>query len=1752
MKKITNALIIRLIAFLFFAIPFASSGSTPLSGTYTINPSGSGTSNYTSFHSAVTALIDSGGISGPVVFNVANGTYSDQIKIGSIPGVSSVNTITFQSASGDSSKVILTSASSTSSTSNYTIYLSKASYVSFKKITIRRTGSGTYAAVIMIDGNSKSDSFYHNRLIGLKNATGGSTQSVVLSANADDSGMAFLNNIVKGGDNGFYLNGSNISALEYGTVVKGNIIDSCYSGGIYLGYEEAPLIESNTITNVLYSFGYGMSFNYIYDGAQIIKNKIYLTQGYGMYGMYGFNVGHAKDTPVIANNFISMKGSGCYGAILNYYSTCQNYYYNNIDLTSTSASCYAVFLYSMTGSPNFIDNNIVGDGPLFYISGALGKSNYNNLYPTSSSGIGYYGSTTCAKLSDWQKATKQDSKSLSVDPKYISWNDLHTPLSLKIYHKGTPISGITDDIDGNKRDPHTPDIGADEFVLAALDAGISAIDTPYGNYCSGTQDIVVTLINGGTTILTTDSIAWSVNGVAQPTYGWAGSLASSGKTLVKIGSYTFTAPNIYNLKVFSFSPDTGKDGFPGNDTAWQSNLQSGMSGTYTIGGAGADFGSFTAAISELTSRGICGSVIFNVADSTYKEQIAIGNIAGASPTSTITFQSKSGDSSKVILTYPSSNSAINTNYTLLLNGASDIVFNKITIQRTGSGTYGAVIQVYGNSHNNSLTRNRLIGEKLVTAGSGSNTQAIIYSAQDNDSNNNFIQNSFKYGDYYMYWLGNAGSNESNNLIKDNLMDSALDEGIYTGNEYALTLAGNYITNIISSSGYGFYLYGTYASNFLKNQIYMSNGGIGILLYNFSSSSSTDSSLFANNMVSLGGSSSYGLYVYVSSPSYVNFYYNSVLLDVNNNNLSYAADYNGSGHNINNVDNILDNRGKGFAISADTGTFGYSNYNDLYTNGSALGYYESNTASSLTGWQKASGMDANSRIIDAPFIGTKNLHLKVYKLNYGIPIASVLDDVDGDLRGRSHTEIGADAMTPVSLDAGIETIDSPSSFICSGSQNIIVTLENFGTTDLTSVIIDWSVNGSLQTPYYWTGSLAYGNTINLNIGSYTFGKGSSYTIVAYTDSPNVGIDGYNANDTAYDNNIGTALSGTYTIGGPGADYANFTAAIADLNNNGICGSVIFNVADSTYTEQVAINTIKNSSSTNTITFQSRSGDSSKVVLTYPSSSTSMANNYVLRLNGASYVTFSKITIKSTGTGSYGVPLEIIGGSYNNTFSHNALIGETGSPSIYTQAVVSSTSGTDTANQFIQNLVKYGSYGFFWTLRGNYETDNVIKDNIIDSPYFIGISVAYQDSITILNNKISGIGSSSGTGISMSYFHNSAVLKNIIYMPDGEYGIYVITNNTGPVDTTYFANNMIYMGGSTCYGIYAYYTPGSILNFYYNSVLLGSNTGATSIAGNFLYTSAIAINNIFDNRGKGYAIGGYNRYLINSDYNDLYTNGSYLGTFTGVSQADLSDWQSTTSFDYHSLNSDAPFTSNSNLRLKTNALKGALPLPTVTDDIDGTPRGSAPNMGANEFQPLSNDIGVAAIFSPNSIMCGDSSSTVSIVISNFGINNETAFPIYFSLNGNTPFSYSYSKTLSAGASDTVTFGSTVNTYSGGSFNLKAYTSLSSDQDRNNDTIISNINIIPASALSSKFDGYLCDTGSVKLVAKGMGNYLISWYDSNASTAPVIATGDTFLHLPLPHQRHFMLCPLPREFSIQGFRKLPEHLAIITVMMGFILMR
>jgi hypothetical protein len=117
--------------------------------------------------------------------------------------------------------------------------------------------------------------------------------------------------------------------------------------------------------------------------------------------------------------------------------------------------------------------------------------------------------------------------------------------------------------------------------------------------------------------------------------------------------------------------------------------------------------------------------------------------------------------------------------------------------------------------------------------------------------------------------------------------------------------------------------------------------------------------------------------------------------------------------------------------------------------------------------------------------------------------------------------------------------------------------------LTSAKINWSVNTNLQTAYSWSGNLAEGANLEVDIGDYDFQNGSAFIIKVWTSEPNNLTDCNHKNDTIYSDELAGPLCGTFTVGGNSPDFVSFSEVAEVLNSAGIYCPVTFLVRDGTY-------------------------------------------------------------------------------------------------------------------------------------------------------------------------------------------------------------------------------------------------------------------------------------------------------------------------------------------------------------------------------------------------------------------------------------------------------------------------------------------------------------------------------------------------------------------------------------------------------------
>jgi len=1673
-----------------------------LSGTFTI---GGTTPDYANFTSAITAL-NTRGVCGPVTFKVRDGVYNEGITLTGISGASFANRVTFTSQSNDSSKVTLNYTTSTSTNTLGVVNIFSTSYLTIKNMTIYANATGNYCTGVVLAGGSNYDSISHCVIrmgSGITYPYGIYMYYYYGSSYYSNHSNVIDGNFIRRPYYGVYAycyTGTYPYTADSNKIIN-NIFDSTSSTyGIYGYYNNAMVVSGNTFRNTVATQFYGI-YDYAYYtaiGLNFNNNKLYSPNSYG-YGVYSIYNGYGTtqtDVLRIYNNMISYgaANNGTTYGIYPYYSYNYACYNNSVSISGTNT--VSAPMYPTYTSGDTVKNNIFanfGGGYAYYnLYGSPSIVNYNDLWTTGSV-IGNNSGTTYASFSAWKSGTGYEANGVNVDPKFYDNNT-------NLHAKAAGINNVANswayfagkkDIDGDTRSASTPDMGADEFTPPAADAGLTSIDSPSAFCSSYSGNLVFKLKNYGTSSLTSVDIVYSINGGTPSTYSWSGSgLAQNATVQVAVGAVSFGSTNT-TVKAWVVNPNGVTDGDASNDTVQDNSIQPSISGVKTIGGTSPDYATVTAALAALNTKGVCGPTTFLIRPGSYSGQYNIGAIQGASAVNTITFKSSTGVNTDVTLKYPALGTAT-SNYVVNLNGAQYFTFKNLTITRILSNTYSQVVLLNNGASNDSFVNCRIIGEN-IGATYVANKPCINVDPLTKSCNNLvFTGNTIRYGGDGLFIAQNTFTTDyhAGVVVTNNTVDSACRYGMIVQLCYQPTVSGNTISNLQQNTGsnYGLYMSSDSGSfNINNNNVYLPNGGFGLALGTFPNTTNTTPVKVYNNFINVGGGSSiptYGLYDF-GGVGYDEIVYNTV--KSTNPTTTYPAYYGlrsvSTGTDL--INNVFANTGGGYALYTSSSSYLDSAVNnDLYSTGTNLAYYSGSTYTALSSLASGSGKFGNCVSTDPSFLSATNLHVQAAALNAaGVPSWNITTDYDGQARDASTPDMGADEFTPSPIDAGISAFTSPTAGFCSGSNSIIATIKNYGTSTLTSADIRWYINGTAQTTYSWTGSIASGSSASVYLGTATLTTGLNSIAAVAANANSSGPDGNTTNDS-FNYSAQSALSGTYVIG-TGGDYLTFAAAKADLASRGVCGAVVFNVKTGTYNEQMSLSTYAGMSPSNTVTFQAQSGDSSKSILTW-SASTSSINNWTVDLNGAKYYIFKKITIARDGSSTYGNVINMRNSSLFNKFQNCILI-TTASTSSQQNVIYAASPSTDSSNVFNNNIIRGGYYGIYMYGRTSapYLRNNQFTNNRIDSFLASGTYFYYNNDLNFSNNIIrDGQGSSySGTSGFFSYYlYNTTGLTkidgnniNMGPLSYGSYGMYLYyTQGTGTFPVR-VSNNMVTNPSGQLYyyynnaAIYTYY--GSFINIYHNSIFEANTTNGTypyyggGLFNNYA-THLKIFNNItvIDNGGLGYAgyyAGVNSSYVDSMDYNDYWvrTAGS-IGSTNYSTYSTLASWKSAvgSSYESNSKNINPNWTNIAgnvfdvgNKASLNNLGKGYR---GITTDYYGTARLVAtPDMGANEFTPPANDAGVASIDTPASGYC-PGTKPVYVTIKNYGTATLTSVDISYSVNGGSTTTYSWSGSVAAGASTQVNIGSA--SFTSGTYSLRVLTSNpngGSDGDTTNDRITKN---------------------------------------------------------------------------------------------------
>jgi len=334
----------------------------PLSGAYTIDPAGSGSTNYTTVAAAASAL-SSYGVSGPVTFAVSANTFTGRVTLNAISGASATNTISFTGKGAG--KTILQYAG-TGTSSRAVIAFNGADYVKFEEMTIENTSTSNAMAVHM--ANSSDYNTFKNCNLFIPNFTNSNGICFMASSSEGSVGSGNSANFLtiegcnlKGGYYGLVLYGYSSSSRCKNNQLLKSTITNVYYYGIYTYNQEYYLIENNTISDFTYSNAYAYYGYYCYNSN--FNKNIISGAYYGVYPYYHYDC-------IFNGNNVS-GGSYAFYPQYTYTSTFENNYaqassypfyiyycqYVNLIGNTVNGGSYGIYLYY--GRATVVDKNYI-------------------------------------------------------------------------------------------------------------------------------------------------------------------------------------------------------------------------------------------------------------------------------------------------------------------------------------------------------------------------------------------------------------------------------------------------------------------------------------------------------------------------------------------------------------------------------------------------------------------------------------------------------------------------------------------------------------------------------------------------------------------------------------------------------------------------------------------------------------------------------------------------------------------------------------------------------------------------------------------------------------------------------------------------------------------------------------------------------------------------------------------------------------------------------------------------------------------------------------------------------------------------------------------------------------------------------------------------------------------------------------------------------------------------------------------------
>jgi hypothetical protein len=954
--------------------------ATQLVGTYTIDTNGTPSATvFRNFNSAITYLTsadarsDGGpsnsapfGVSGQVIFDVAFGTYVEQVSIPAIPGASDSTRIIF-----NGNRAVLQFAPTTSLL--HVLRLQGADYITIRNLIIRTTSTA----------NGWGIHFFQGADFNIIDSCEIDLSVVTSSSSTTNAGIVFSNSLTSpttSGVNGYdntvrncLIRGNTTSSGMYYGIVGfpattgttpsrnkfiNNTIQDFFIYGIYWGNSNRTLWRKNLLrrtTKASVSTTYGFYFTGssrldTLDGNMITGMfNAAPTNGNQFFGVYAINYSGTTTEPhTFYNNVIyNNRGIGSQYGFYMLSATNVQFYNNTISFdntaaTSTSQQIYGYYINTSINTSSRLDfrNNIInitqgGTGPKYamYFAGTAtsGATINKNGYFSNAANYNavFHNGTNYPTYASWRSfIATQDQNSNDFNPNFTNFanGDLR-PREAWYSRNADTIPFITSDYTGNAR-TLPMDIGAYNANPILLDVAMMGLGMPISPYLAGTQNITATIRNAGATAITSATINWTVNGVSQTPFSFSGNLAPGGVSApLALGNVSIANGVLYTISATVSNPNNQPDPITNNNTVSAQTASAVPGGTYTVNAAGSGTSNFTSlsTFANIASLGgISGPITINfVANSgPYTEQVFFRNIIGANSTNSITIN---GNGERVQF----DNTDFNSLGIINVIGTRNMTFNNLGVRSLNLNNGIGYLLTAGADSTQIL--NCIIDISSVLGGSSSAGIAVTGALNSPTSTGlngrfcrfegNTIIGGATGGPFYGISL--IPTNLFNgpntfNIVRNNIIRDFTVYGIYMSNTAGTLISRNEFSRPSKTSPttfYGVYLVSSAQQDTIENNIITHSHGTNPSL-NFTqygiypiatNTQSTRPVIYRNNLITnlRGTGSTYAFYS-LSSTNY-RFLHNTIALEdptSTSTNVTYAYYSSGSPTNQHIRNNIL--------------------------------------------------------------------------------------------------------------------------------------------------------------------------------------------------------------------------------------------------------------------------------------------------------------------------------------------------------------------------------------------------------------------------------------------------------------------------------------------------------------------------------------------------------------------------------------------------------------------------------------------------------------------------------------------------------------------------------------------------------------------------------------------------------------------------------------------------------------------------------